>query len=165
MDSNNTYTWNDDLPETLQYYDNLVLDNNGAFVSGTPVAAYWASKFDDDNCPQLLKTLKKKGTMAILVPYAHTGCWVTLIKNGDEFQQLPYTNTAIFSFGDVDFGYDDNGDPQFIFSSNTVAYDRFTKKKIKKYKRLQIIVGNDKAEPFALTKVVKTYEIGNYAKR
>ena len=25
--------------------------------------------------------------------------------------------------------------------------------------------GNDKAEPFALTKVVKTYEVGNYAKR
>ena len=37
--------------------------------------------------------------------------------------------------------------------------------KIKKYKRLQIIVGNDMAEPFALTKVVKTYDVGNYAKR
>ena len=172
-DENGTYTWNSDLPDTLRYYDDLVLDNSGEFVSGDPVSAYWSSVFDDDNCPQILKTLKKKGTMVILVPQAHTGCWVTLAKNGDEYQELPYLNTSIFSFADVDFGYGnidpdyepESGEERFIFSSNTVAYDRFTKKKIKKYKRLQIIVGNDRPEPFALTKVVKTYDVGNYAKR
>jgi hypothetical protein len=103
--------------------------------------------------------------MAVMTPSARTGCYVTLIKNGDEFQELPYQNTAIFSFEDVNFGYDENNDPQFEFASNAVAYDRFTKKKIKKYKRLQIIVGNNRPEAFALTKVVKTYETGNYAKR
>ena len=174
VDETGTYTWNSDLPETIRYYDNLVLDANGEFVSGTPVKAFWSSVFDDDGAPQILKTLKKKGTMAVMTPSAHTGCYVTLIKNGDEFQTLPYQNTAIFSFADVDFGYGHPSDPdylpqegeeRFIFSSNAVAYDRFTKKKIKKYKRLQIIIGNDKAEPFALTKVVKTYDMGNYAKR
>lgn len=164
-DGVNTYTWNSDLPEALRYYDALVLDNDGEFVSGTPVSAHWASKFDDDNSPQILKTLKKKGSMVVLTPAAHTGCYVTLVKNGDEFEELGYQNTAIFSFADVNFGNDGDGNPAFIFSSNAVAYDRFTKKKVKKYKRLQIIVGNDKAEPFALTKVVKTYEMGNYAKR
>lgn len=164
-DENGTYTWNSDLPDTLRYYDNLVLDANGEYVSGDAVSAYWASTFDDDGSPQILKTLKKKGSMVILVPQAHTGCYVTLVKNGDEFQELGYTNTAIFSFSDVNFGYDDDNNPQFIFVSNGVAYDRFTKKKIKKYKRLQIIVGNDRPEPFALTKVVKTYDVGNYAKR
>lgn len=164
-DDNGTYTWNSDLPETLRYYDNLVLNGDGEFVSGTPVEAYWSSVFDDDGAPQILKTLKKKGTMAVMIPYARTGCWVTLIKNGDEFQQLPYQNTSIFSFADVNFGYDDDGNPQFVFAANGVAFDRFTKKKIKKYKRLQIIIGNSLAEPFALTKVVKTYEVGNYAKR
>lgn len=173
-DETGTYTWNSDLPETLRYYDNLVLDENGEYVSGQPVSAWWASKFDDDNSPQILKTLKKKGSMVVLTPSAHTGCYVTLVKNGDEFQELGYTSTAIFSFADVDFGYGHEEDPEylpsageerFIFSSNAVAYDRFTKKKIKKYKRLQIIVGNNKPEPFALTKVVKTYEMGNYAKR
>ena len=174
-DENGTYTWNSDLPETLRYYDMLVLNPAGEYISGNPVSAYWSSVFDDDGAPQILKTLKKKGTMAVMTPSAHTGCFVTLIKNGDEFQQLPYQSTAIFSFADVDFGYGHESDPdyvpidlseaRFIFSSNAVAYDRFTKKKIKKYKRLQIIVGNDKAEPFALTKVVKTYEMGNYAKR
>lgn len=174
-DDTNTYTWNSDLPETLRYYDNLVLNGDGEYVSGTAVSAWWASVFDDDGSPQILKTLKKKGSMAVMTPYAHTGAYVTLIKNGDEFQELGYQNTSIFSFEDVDFGYGHEDDPEyvpeaasearFIFSSNTVAYDRFTKKKIKKYKRLQIIVGNDRAEPFALTKVVKTYDMGNYAKR
>ena len=174
-DDTNTYTWNSDLPEKLRYYDNLVLNGDGEYVSGTAVSAWWASVFDDDGSPQILKTLKKKGSMAVMTPYAHTGAYVTLIKNGDEFQELGYQNTSIFSFEDVDFGYGHEDDPayvpeaaseaRFIFSSNTVAYDRFTKKKIKKYKRLQIIVGNDRAEPFALTKVVKTYDMGNYAKR
>ena len=174
-DGTDTYTWNSDLPETVRYYDNLVINGNGEYVSGRPVHAWWASVFDDDNAPQILKTLKKKGTMAVMTPYSHTGAYVTLIKNGDEFQELGYQSTAIFSFADVDFGYGHEEDPaylpiakeesRFIFSSNAVAYDRFTKKKIKKYKRLQIIVGNDRPEPFALTKVVKTYEMGNYAKR
>lgn len=155
-----TYTWNSDLPVHLRYYDNLVLDSNGEFVSGDPVHAYWSSKFDDDNSPQILKTLKKKGSMVILVPHRHTGCYVTLVKDGDEFQELGYENTTIFNFEEISF------EPsEFIFRANAVAYDRFTKKKIKKYKRLQIIVGNNKPEPFSLTKVVKTYEMGNYAKR
>ena len=174
-DGTDTYTWNTDISEAYKYYDDLVLDGNGEYVSGTPVHAWWSSVFDDDGAPQILKTLKKKGTMAVMTPFATTGAYVTLVKNGDEFQELGYQNTAIFSFDVVDFGYGHENEPdyvptkkeesRFIFSANAVAYDRFTKKKIKKYKRLQIIVGNDRPEPFALTKVVKTYEMGNYAKR
>lgn len=159
-DDNYTYTWNDDLAPSVAYYDNLVLDANGAFVSGTPVHAWWASVFDDDGAPQYLKTLKKKGTVVTLVPHVHSGCYVTLVKNGNDFQHLGETTANIFSFEEIDFN------PNSIdFNSNDVAVDRFTKKKIKKYKRLQIRVGNDKAEPFGLTSIVKTYDIGNYAKR
>ena len=174
-DGTDTYTWNSDITEAYRYYDDLVLDENNEFVSGTPVHAWWASVFDDDGAPQILKTLKKKGTMAVMTPFSSTGAYVTLVKDGDEFQELGYQNTAIFSFELVDFGYGHENEPdyvptkrdeaRFIFSANSVAYDRFTKKKIKKYKRLQIIVGNDRPEPFALTKVVKTYDMGNYAKR
>ena len=155
-----TYTWNSDLDDELRYYDYLEIDLLGEFVSGVPVKAYWSSVFDDDGAPQMLKTLKKKGSMAILVPAVRTGCYVKLIKNGDEMQDLGYQSSTIFTFEEVGFDTD-----EFRFTGNEVAYDRFTKKKIKKYKRLQIIVGNDYAEPFALTKVVKTYEVGNYAKR
>lgn len=154
-----TYTWNSDLTNDLRYYDYLTLED-GERTSGLPVAAYWASVFDDDGMPQILKTLKKKGSMAVMTPATHTGCYVRLLKNGDEIQDLGYQATSIFTFDDVSFETD-----EFSFEGNEVAYDRFTKKKIKKYKRLQIIVGNDRAEPFALTKVVKTYEVGNYAKR
>lgn len=173
-DEENMYTWNTDLVERLRYYDYLVLDEDSEFKSGKPVTAIWSTAFDDDGVPELLKTLRKKGSMVVLVPYRHTGCNVTLVKDGDQYQYLGYRNTSIFSFDEINFGYaeDEQGEelfnePQFIFSSNAVAYDRFIKKKVKKYKRLQIIVSNDKAEPFAITKVVKTYDLdyGKFAKR
>lgn len=159
-DSENTYTWNTDLHENIRYYDRLVLDDDGQFVSGTPVQAYWSSVFDDDGMPQILKTLKKKGTMVILQAFTHTGCYVILKKNGDEMQYLGYKPSDLLDFAEINFEPE-----EFSFLGNIVAVDRFTKKKIKKYKRLQIVVGNDRAEPFALTKIVKTYDIGNYAKR
>ena len=37
-------------------------------------------------------------------------------------------------------------------------------KKIKKYKRLQIVLENDEAEPFGVIGITKTYSIGNLAK-
>lgn len=167
-DETYTYTWNDDLPERVRYYDNLVLDSDGNVVSGMPVHAWWSSPFDDDGIPEYLKTLKKKGTLVTLVPHYETGCYITLLKNGDEYQELAYSSGSIFTFNFIDFAYGDydgtwhNG---ISFLGNAVAHDRFTKKKIKKYKRLQIVVGNDKPEPFGLTQVVKTYEVGNFAKR
>lgn len=172
-DENSMYTWNNDLNDRNRYYDYLILED-GERKSGKPVSAVWSTAFDDDGLPELLKTLRKKGSMVVLVPFAHTGCDVTLVKDGDQFQHLGYSNTSIFSFDEVNFGYalDDEGneekdEPQFIFSSNTVAYDRFIKKKVKKYKRLQIIVSNDRAEPFSIVKVVKTYDLdySKFAKR
>lgn len=169
-----TYVWNSDLPERVKFYDYLMLNSDGECEEGIPVSALWSSPFDDDGRPELLKTLKKKGSMAVLVPFRKTGCYVTLVKDGDEFEELGYTNTSLFSFDEISFGYakDSEGEeiltePLFLFTSNTVSYDRFVKKKIKKYKRLQIIIGNDKAEPFAITKVVKNYDmdLNKYAKR
>ena len=158
-DDLNTYTWNDDMIPKYQYYDNLVLDENGDFVSGNPVKACWWSRFDDDNIPHYLKTLKKKGCMVVLVPSSHTGCYVTLAKDGDEFAELGFKSGAVFAFDEVNF------EPNYItFNGNDVVVDRFTKKKVKKYKRLQFRVGNDNAEPFSIIQAVKTYDVGNYAK-
>lgn len=156
-DGTNVYTWNDDLPETQKYYDNLVL-SNGEVASGTPVYARWCTPFDDDGAPQRLKTLMKKGTSIVLVPYYSSGCDVTLVKDGDVYEELGRFSSSVTSFEYIDFS-------SFSFSSNAVAADVFTKKKIKKYKRLQIILENNNPEPFGLVKVVKTYTYGNYAKR
>ena len=126
--------------------------------TGDPVCARWCSVYDDDGAPQKLKTYMKKGSMITIVPHYKSGCEITLAKDGDVFQYLGNFDADMQSFESIDFS-------RFTFSSNSVAFDKFTKKKIKKYKRLQIQVENNKPEPFGITKIVKTYTFGNYAKR
>ena len=127
-------------------------------LTGDPVCARWCSVYDDDDAPQRLKTLMKKGSMITLVPHYRSGCEITLAKDGDVFEYLGSFDSDLQTFEYIDF-------LRFTFSSNAVAFDNFTKKKIKKYKRLQIQVENNKAEPFGLTQITKTYIFGNYAKR
>ena len=127
-------------------------------ITGDAVCARWCSAFDDDGSPQKLKTLMKKGTMITLVPHFRSGCEITLVKDGDVFQYLGSFDSSLQSFENISF-------LNFTFNANAVAVDLFTKKKIKKYKRLQIQVENNKAEPFGITQITKTYTMGNYAKR
>lgn len=210
-DGTDTFTWNEDLPETEKYYDNGHLitaeqvlyqasasqteEPTGEWLAepptleegqhmwysvrysdnsvettlketeigdtkwtGDPVKARWCTVYDDDGAPQKLKTYMKKGSMITIVPHYKSGCEITLAKDGDIFEYIGEFNADIQSFENIDFS-------RFSFSSNSVAFDKFTKKKIKKYKRLQIQVENNKAEPFGITKIVKTYTFGNYAKR
>jgi hypothetical protein len=127
-------------------------------LTGDPVCARWCSAFDDDGSPQKLKTLMKKGSMLTLVPHYKSGCEITLVKDGDVFQYLGEFSSGLQTFENISFA-------DFTFNANAVAMDFFTKKKIKKYKRLQIQIENNKAEPFGLTQITKTYTMGNYAKR
>ena len=210
-DDDNTYAWNDDLPDTERYFDDAYLktvtsvqyqisdsqaeEPTGEWVdtkptpaedeylwykatfddsseeitleelevddqrlTGDAVCARWCSVYDDDGSPQRLKTLMKKGSMVTLVPHFRSGCEITLAKDGDIFEYLGSFDSDLQSFEYIDFS-------RFTFNSNAVAFDAFTKKKIKKYKRLQIQIENNKAEPFGLTQITKTYTVGNYAKR
>lgn len=127
-------------------------------LTGDSVRAKWCSTFDDDGAPQRLKTLMKKGSMVTLVPHFKSGCEITLVKDGDVFEYLGSFDSSLNTFENIDFR-------SFTFNANEVAFDNFTKKKVKKYKRLQIQVENNNAEPFGLTQITKTYIIGNYAKR
>ena len=158
-DDEKTYSWNEDLPETERYIDDghLSEDEAPVFV-GEPVRARWCSVYDDDGAPNKLKTLMKKGSMITLVPHYKSGCEVTLAKDGDAFEYLGSFNSDINTFDSIDFN-------SFSFSSNQVAIDNYTNKKVKKYKRLQIQIENNNAEPFGLTQITKTYTYGNYAKR
>lgn len=210
-DDDNTYAWNDDLPDTERYFDDAYLktvtsvqyqisdsqaeEPTGEWVdtkptpaedeylwykatfddsseeitleeyevdeqrlTGDAVCARWCSVYDDDGSPQRLKTLMKKGSMVTLVPHFRSGCEITLAKDGDIFEYLGSFDSDLQSFEYIDFS-------RFTFNANAVAFDAFTKKKIKKYKRLQIQIENNKAEPFGLTQITKTYTVGNYAKR
>ena len=127
-------------------------------LTGDAVCARWCSVYDDDNAPQRLKTLMKKGSMVTLVPHYHSGCEITLVKDGDRYEYLGSFDSDLQTFERIDFS-------RFSFNTNAVAFDSFTKKKIKKYKRLQIQIENNRAEPFGLTQITKTYTFGNYAKR
>lgn len=127
-------------------------------LTGDAVCARWCSVYDDDGSPQRLKTLMKKGSMVTLVPHFRSGCEITLAKDGDIFEYLGSFDSDLQSFEYIDFS-------RFSFNANAVAFDAFTRKKIKKYKRLQIQIENNKAEPFGLTQITKTYTMGNYAKR
>ena len=168
-----TGEWLDEEPEvptgkTLWYkaaYDDLSVEIDILEVevgdkklTGDPVRAKWCSAFDDDDQPQKLKTYMKKGSMITIVPHYKSGCEITLVKDGDVREYLGNFDADMQTFERIDFR-------RFTFSANGVAFDKFTKKKIKKYKRLQIIVENNKAEPFGITQITKTYTFGNYAKR
>ena len=156
-DGKTIYRWNDDLAEYNKYYDNAIKVSDGEWT-GEPVKCKWCSTFDDDGAPQKLKTLNKKGTMVTIQPHARTSVELTLIKDGDEIQHLGIFEADMISFERIDL-------TKFSFKSNQITADIFPKKKIKKYKRLQFVLENTRAEPFGITNVVKTYTVGNYAKR
>lgn len=140
------YTWNDGLSAEYQYIDNALWDADAQAWVGDPVKAKWCSLVDDDGAPQYYKVLSKKGTMVTLSPPMQTSCQITIIKDEHDRYFIGRFNGATFSLSDG-------------------VLDAFTKKKIKKYKRLQFVVENNENEPFGIISVVKSFTIGNYAKR
>jgi hypothetical protein len=141
------YIWNDDLEGKYRYMDGITWNSTTEqWENGRPVKARWSSMVDGDNAPQYYKILQKKGTMVTIAPPMQTSCQVTIIKDGNERIYIGRFDGSTFALSNV-------------------ALDGFTKKKIKKYKRLQFIVENNEAEPFSIISVIKTYIMGNYAKR
>ena len=65
----------------------------------------------------------------------------------------------IFTWDDLDF-------ERFSFNTNDSPQDIYLKKKVKKYKRLQLIALNDGLnEGFGILQIAKTFTVGNYAKK
>ena len=145
-DGTYTYTWSDDLEEQYQYLDNAVMDSQTYVWSGTPVKCKWCSPIDGDGAPQYYKTLQKKGTMVTLAPPMQTSCQITLIRDAHDVVYVGRFNGSTFSLSDA-------------------VLDAFTKKKVKKYKRLQFVIENNEPEPFGIVSIVKSFVLNNYAKR
>ena len=79
---------------------------------------------------------------------------VSLIKDGVKMTSLDTFTVPHFEWASVDYSEDD-----------IEANDEFIKKKIKKYKRLQIVIKNDGMfEPFGIIGITKTYTYGNFSK-
>lgn len=114
--------------------------------NGVPVAARWATIADDDNALQYLKRLEKKGTVVSLLPEKGTTARV-YIKKDEQEALSPVVESAPI--------------PDNVVLPPSV----YTKKKVKKYKRLQFIVEDITAHPFGINKIIKSYTVGNYAKK
>lgn len=127
-------------------------------VVATPIVCEWSTPLDDDGSPQYFKTLNKKGNLVTLLPQERSSAKVTLNKDGESWEQLETFYVDIFDWGEVYFD-------RFPFSSSITARDDYFKKKVKKYKRLQITIKNDAIfEPFGILGITKTYTYGNFAK-
>lgn len=154
--------FNTDIQDKTAYCDDGVLSTTTLgekiLTDGVAIPCRWATTLDDDGMPQYFKTLNKKGTLLTLLPYDRTSAEVTLIADGERESKLGIFYADIFSWDPVDF-------ERFTFSSNETAQDDFFNKKVKKYKRLQIVVENNTIyEPFGILKITKTYTVGNFSK-
>lgn len=114
---------------------------------GMPIDAYWSTILDNDGATHYFKNLQKKG------------CLVTV-------QSL---DTSIANTSAEVYIRSDDNKPVYIggiaAEGTDIPQDFYIKKKIKKYKRMQIIVKNDILnESFGVQEIVKLYTIGNYSK-
>ena len=154
--------FNTDISDNTAYCDDgtLALSTQGEKIitGGTAIACRWATPLDDYRMPQYFKTLNKKGSLLTLLPYDKTSAIVTLIADGEREYPLGIFYADIFTWDPVDFD-------RFTFSSNETAQDDFFNKKVKKYRRLQVVVENTAIyEPFGLLKITETYTVGNFSK-
>jgi hypothetical protein len=126
---------------------------------GQAIVASWSTTNDDDNAPHLYKSMTKKGCLVTIKPYTRSSGTIYVSKDGNPRQLLRRGLMDILDWDDIDF-------ERFTFNTNDSPQDIFFKKKVKKYKRLQIIVENDGVnEGFGILQIVKTFTVGNYAKK
>ena len=135
--------FNDDLSDEDAYYDDAVYDEDTKSYTGNPVVCSYRTKLDDDGYPQYFKNMNKKGCLVTVRSYDASSVSVYISKNGEE-EMLPVKTMNVHT--------------------DYLTIDMYILKKIKKYKRLQFLIENDKPEPFGLIKVIKTWTMGNYAK-
>lgn len=151
--------FNTDITNRTAYCDDGDLEPNGmALTNGKAIECEWSTPLDSDGKPQYFKNLNKKGTLLTMQPHDRTSAKITLVKDGDNYEYLGEFYADIQNWELVDFS-------RFTFNSNNTAQDAFMKKKIKKYKRLQIVVKNDAIyEPFGILGIIKTYTLNNFSK-
>ena len=128
---------------------------------GAAIDAVWATKYDDDGTPALLKTMIKRGCCVTIKPYARSSgtIYFRSDRTGGEEREVAKKDMDILDFTDIDF-------ERFTFNTDDSPQEIFLNRKVKNYKRLQLIVRNAEVnEGFGIFQITKHYVIGNYAKR
>lgn len=151
--------FNTDLAASVAYSDGGTWDSEAEEMSnGEAIRARYALSIDHDGLPQYFKKLQKKGFAIVIYPYGKAGAKIYYEKDGAGEQLVADVNASITTFDNVDF-------EDFSFETTDTARIIYPKKKVKKYKTLQLIVENDQIdEQFGLISVTKTYTVQNFAK-
>lgn len=127
---------------------------------GAAIDAVWATKYDDDGTPAILKTMLKRGCCVTIKPYARSSGTIYFRSDRSSGErQVATKQMDILDFADIDF-------ERFTFNTDDSPQEIFLNRKVKNYKRLQIIVRNGEVnEGFGIFQITKHYVTGNYAKR
>ena len=138
-------TTHGDVPYNDQFYTITSIAENVATVQhGVPVKAVWGTIADDDGSAHYYKNLQKKGSVVSLMPMSNNGVNVYIIP--DEKERVFVGETTA--------------------GNHVLPFNYYLRKKIKKYKRLQIVCENDTYDcGFGVDEIIKSYTLGNYAKR
>lgn len=127
---------------------------------GAAISAVWATKYDDGT-PAVLKTLLKRGCCVTIKPYARSSAevYIRADRTGGHEKKVAGKPMDILDFSDIDF-------ERITFNTDESPQEIFLNRKVKNYKRLQIIVRNrEPNEGFGIFQITKHYVTGNYAKR
>ena len=127
---------------------------------GAAITAMWSTPLDDDGDPMTLKTLLKKGNAVTIKPYNRSGAQILFKTERDaSAKEIARGDMDIFDWSDIDFG-------RFTFNADDGPAEIPFNRKVKNYKRLQIVIKNDAVnEGFGVYAIVKHFVTGNFAKR
>lgn len=128
---------------------------------GAAIDAVWATKYDDDGTPAVLKTMIKRGCCVTIKPYARSSgtIYFRSDRTSGVERKVAGKTMDILDFTDIDF-------ERFTFNTDDSPQEIFLNRKVKNYKRLQIITRNSEVnEGFGIFQITKHYVVGNFAKR
>ena len=138
VDANNIYYTVMELEE-----DEDTGETRAIVAEGVPIRAVWSTIADDDEMVHFFKNLTKKGFVLSFIPESNNG--VDIFLKPDEKEPIEIGTMNI--------------------DETTLPYDMFVRKKVKKYKRLQIICANESYnDNFGIDQIIKSYTVGNYSK-
>ena len=127
---------------------------------GAAIEAVWATRSDDDGDPMVYKTLLKKGNAVTIKPYTRSSAKILFRTDRDAVAWQAAEGTMdIFDWEDIDFS-------RFTFEANDAPAEIPFRRKVKKYKRLQILIKNDAVnEGFGVYGIVKHFASGDFARK
>lgn len=140
----NDFLWFGDNDGNLCRFKTVEQDGLNAYNdNGAAISCEWSTIFDNDGATNYFKNLQKKGCLVTLSPMQKTGAKVYVKPDGKD--EIPIGSISC--------------------QDMTVPKEFYLNKKVKKYKRLQIIVRNDTLnEGLGIQEIIKVYTIGNYSK-